>query len=269
MEFKIDSPVIFILIGIIIAAVIIQSVFFLVRALKRAKEINMDKAVVNKTIVSSVLFTIAPAVSILIGVITLSQSLGIALPWLRLSIIGSLSYEMVAAQNALSAAGTTLGAGLIADGQLFVTILLVMTFGIITGLVLPQFLTKRIQTGMISMEKKDKKWAELFSNAMFLGMISAFLGYVFCNVDRLWKAKDGIVAVTEKVNGVEQTVNYTATSGLVPVCVMLSTSIIMAILGIIAKKTKARWINDYALPICLIAGMALAIPFTQLFGGKV
>ena len=266
--FDVNSPIIFIMVGIIILAVLCQSIFFLVRAIKRAKEKNMDKAIIKKTIISSTLFTIAPAIAIVVGVISLSKSLGIAVPWLRLSIIGSLSYELISAQNALTAFGVAMGEK-ITDPQIFVTVLWVMTIGIITGLVLPQLLTKKIQNGMIKIEQKDKKWAEIFNNAMFLGMISAFLGFVFCDVGRLWLSTDGVYTTTEKVNGVVTEVQYTNTSGLVPVCVMLSSTVVMLILGLIAKKTKARWINDYALPICLIVGMALAIPFTALFGGKI
>ena len=264
----VNSPIIFIMVGIIILAVLIQSIFFLVRAIRRANQKNMDKAIIKKTIISSALFTIAPAIAIVVGVVSLSKSLGVAVPWLRLSIIGSLSYELIAAQNALTSFGVAMGEK-IADPQVFVTVVWVMTIGIITGLVLPQLLTKKIQKGMIKIENKDKKWAEIFNNAMFLGMISAFLGYVFCDLGRLWLATDGVYTTTEKVNGVLTEVQYTNTSGLVPVCVMLSSTVVMLILGLIAKKTKARWINDYALPICLIVGMALAIPFTALFGGKI
>jgi hypothetical protein len=249
------------MVGIIILAVLIQSIFFLVRAIKRANQKNMDKAIIKKTIISSALFTIAPAIAIVVGVVSLSKSLGVAVPWLRLSIIGSLSYELIAAQNALTSFGVAMGEK-ITDPQVFVTVVWVMTIGIITGLVLPQLLTKKIQKGLIKIENKDKKWAEIFNNAMFLGMISAFLGYVFCDLGRLWLSTDGVYTSAKG----EQ---FTSTSGLVPVCVMLSSTVVMLILGLIAKKTKARWINDYALPICLIVGMALAIPFTALFGGKI
>ena len=63
-----------------------QSVLFLLKALRRSKEIGMDQAKIKKTIKTAALFTIAPAVSIVISVITLSKSLGIPLPWLRLSV---------------------------------------------------------------------------------------------------------------------------------------------------------------------------------------
>ena len=42
---------------------------------------------------SSAVFTIAPAVAILLGVITLSKALGLPLPWLRLSVVGALTYD--------------------------------------------------------------------------------------------------------------------------------------------------------------------------------
>ena len=52
-----------------------------------------------------------PAVSILLGVIALSGSLGIPLPWLRLSVVGALHYEGNAADIAARAAGMAGGLG--------------------------------------------------------------------------------------------------------------------------------------------------------------
>ena len=105
MEFSVNHPILYILVGAIIAVVLAQSVYFLVRAVKRAKQLGISAATVKKTISSAAIFTIAPAISILVSVIALSKSLGVALPWLRLSVIGSMSYEMVASQNVLKAAG--------------------------------------------------------------------------------------------------------------------------------------------------------------------
>ena len=109
MEFHVNHPVLFILTGILVAVVLGQSVYFLLKALKRSREIGMDQTKIKKTIKTAAIFTIAPAVSIVISVITLSKSLGIPLPWLRLSVVGSLSYEAIAASNAVSAMGLELG----------------------------------------------------------------------------------------------------------------------------------------------------------------
>ena len=40
----------------------------------------------------------------------------------------------------------------------------------------------------------------------------------------------------------------------------------MALCGLLLKVTKWRWINDYALPICIVAGMVCAVPITMLLG---
>ncbi|MBR3879340.1 MAG: DUF5058 family protein, partial [Clostridia bacterium] len=109
MEFSVNSPILYVIVGAIIAIVLAQSAFFLVRACKRAKELGISKQTIKKTITSSAVFTIAPAVAVLIGVVALSKSLGVALPWLRLSVIGSITYETVAAGNALESAGMSAG----------------------------------------------------------------------------------------------------------------------------------------------------------------
>ena len=247
MEFNVNSPIIFIIVGILIAIVLGQSVYFLVKALKRAKELGMDNSVLKKTVSSSAVFTIAPAIAVLVGVVALSKSLGVALPWLRLSIIGSITYETVAANNALTAAGQGAGST-ITDASMYVTVLWVMTLGIAIGLILVPFLTKKIQGGMSKIGMKDKKWGEIFNNAMFLGMISAFLGYVVCDVSDIFKGE---------------------TAGLTPVCVMTVSAVIMAVCGTLAIKLKIRWLTDYALPLSLIGGMAAAIPLAQLLGYEV
>lgn len=246
MEFNVNHPILYVIVGAIIALVLAQSFFFLFRAMKRAKELGIAKDTVKKTISSAAIFTIAPAIAVLVGVVALSKSLGIALPWLRLSVIGSITYETVAAGNALEAAGMS-ASTTIADPSIFITIAWVMTVGIAAGLVFVPFVTKKLQSGISKVGMKDKKWGEIFNNAMFLGMISAFLGYVFCDV--------GLVAKGD-------------TSGLVPVCVMAVSAIVMAICGTIATKAKIRWLTDYALPMSLILGMASAIPFNMLLGGN-
>ena len=247
MTFNSNHPVLFLLVGLLVAVVMGQSVFFLVKALKRSKEIGMDQTKIKKTIKTAAIFTVAPAVSIVISVITLSKSLGIALPWLRLSVVGSLSYEAIAASNAVSAMGLELGKIQNLTAQQFVNITLVMTISILVGIWLVPVIGKKLLGGMSKLDSRDKKWADIFQNAMFIGMIAAFLGYVFCDFSRLWTPGD-----------------YNPTSGLVPVCVMGASALVMVILGLAMRKWK--WLGDYALPISLVLGMAAAIPITAWLG---
>ena len=50
MEFSVNHPILFILVGILIAVVLGQSVYFLAKALRRSKELGMDQAKIKKTI---------------------------------------------------------------------------------------------------------------------------------------------------------------------------------------------------------------------------
>ncbi|NLD88496.1 MAG: DUF5058 family protein [Clostridiales bacterium] len=241
MTFDVNHPVLFLLAGIVVAAVLAQSVYFLIKAWKRGKVLGMDKAKLRRISVTAGVFTIAPAIAIVIGVITLAKDLGIPLPWLRLSVVGSLSYETIAAANAESAMGLTFGQVSALIASQYVTITIVMTLSILVGIWLAPVVSKRLLGGMINLEKRDKKWAELFQSALFIGMIAAFVGYVFCDVS---------------------TVASGDLSGLIPVCVMLVSAIVMTISGLLVKKLKFRWISDYALPVGLVVGMISAIPIT-------
>ena len=250
MEFSVNHPILFLLAGFLVAVVLGQSVYFLVKALRRSRELGMDQSKIMKTIKTAAIFTVAPAVSIVISVITLSKSLGIPLPWLRLSVVGSLSYEAIAASNAVSAMGLELGKISNLTAQQFVNITLVMTISIMVGIWLVPVIGRKLLGGMSNLEKRDAKWADVFQNAMFIGMISAFVGYVFCDISRLWSPVEG----------------FSPTSGLIPVCVMAVSALVMVACGLLMRKPRLKWLNDYALPISLVLGMAAAIPITAWLG---
>lgn len=237
IDFNVNSPILFVIVGFIILMVLGQSIFFLVKALKEGKRIGMDQKVLKNTIKSSAIFSIAPAIAIFIGVITLTGLIGNALPWLRLSVIGSLTYETTASKTAMEALGIS---SVITAGE-FVTIAIVMTVGIVPGLFLVPLLTKPINEGLVKIKKKNSAWGEIFMSSMFMGMISAFLGYIFCDVTK------GLV-------------------GWIPVFVMLISAVMMLIMGAIIKVTKIKALEDYAIPISMIVSMVCAIPLTNWLG---
>ena len=108
MNFHPNNPLLFVLAGAIILFVIAQSLFFLIRAYRRGIALGISSAQMKKTMISTAIFTIAPAISILLGIITLSKFLGLPLPWLRLSVIGAITYELPAATSTANALGVSL-----------------------------------------------------------------------------------------------------------------------------------------------------------------
>ena len=181
MNFDPNSSFLYIIAVIVITFVVAQSVFFLVRAYRRGIAIGMDSAKLKKTIISTAVFTVAPAISILLGILTLSKFLGIPLPWIRLSVVGAITYELPAATSTATALGLSL-ADTITDPKAYAAIAWVMTLGIIPGMIMIPLCLKKIQGGIMKMKNKDSKWGDLFMTSLFLGMISAFLGMVFTDV---------------------------------------------------------------------------------------
>jgi len=241
MSFSPNSTLLFVVAGCVILFVIAQSLFFLIRAYKRAKELGMDMGKVRKTIWSSALFTIAPAVSILLGVITLSKFLGLPLPWIRMSVIGAITYELPAATSTAKAFGISLSET-ITDPRIYSAIAWVMTLGILPSIILVPLLLKKIQKGLLKMKNKDAKWGDLFSTSLFLGMIAAFSGMVFADVR----------------NGLE---------GWIPVFVLLCSAVVMGVCGLLIKKCKMTWLENYALPISMLVAMVFAMVITPLILG--
>ncbi len=241
MSFSVNSSFMYVLAICVIIFVLAQSMFFLVRAYRRGRELGMDTVKLKRTIISTVVFTIAPAISILIGIVTLSKFLGIPLPWIRMSVIGAITYELPAATSTANALGISLSET-IADPKIYSAIAWVMTLGILPSIILPPILMKKIQGGVLKIKNKDSKWGDIFLTSMFLGMISAFLGMVFADV-------------------------RTGIKGWIPIFVLLVSAAIMGVCDILIKKCNMKWLETYALAISMVGAMIFAIFITPLIGG--
>ena len=235
---SVNSGFFYLLVALVLAFITVMCFVFLVKSYRAGIAIGMDRKVLKKAIISSATFTLLPSISILLGVIALSGTLGVPLSWLRLSVIGALTYETPAAASAAAAVGTDLSQ-LITDPMVFATIAWVMTLGIIPGTVLVPTVGKKIENGVMRIRQKDEKWGSLFMTALFLGMISAFLGMVFATVS------EGL-------------------RGWIPCFVMIASALIMCVCAVFVKVLKWKWMEDYALPISMLGGMALSIPITNL-----
>ena len=102
------SPILYTLIAIGLIAVVIVSIISAKKAIKRCQELGIAKETINKVIKSSISSALVPSFAVLVGLVTLSVSLGAAWPWWRLSVIGSLSYETMATQYTVEGMGIKL-----------------------------------------------------------------------------------------------------------------------------------------------------------------
>ena len=238
MAFSPNSAFMYLVAVLVILFVLAQSAFFLVRAYRRAVELGISAAKLKKTILSTAVFTLAPAVSILLGVVTLSKFLGIPLPWIRLSVVGALTYELPAATSTANALGVSLSE-MITDPKVYTAIAWVMTLGILPSIILPPILMKKIQGGVVNLKRKDEKWGDIFMTSLFLGMISAFLGMVFADIRK-------------------------GAAGFIPIFVLLVSALLMAVCGLLIKKKNMQWLETYAMAIAMVGAMIFSVVITPM-----
>lgn len=239
LDFK-SGPFLYLLGFCIVGFIIVQSVFFLVRAWRRGKQLGMTAATLKNTVVSSALFTIAPALAIVATVLTLSKALGLALPWIRLTVIGAIQYEVPAAEAAINAFGVTTGLSQpVTDPAIFATVAWVMTIGSILPLVLVPFALKKIQKSIGKVSTRDPKWADTMAAAAFIGLIAAFIGRAVLGKGQADATGDG--------------------AGVLSVATLLFAILFMLILQKLCVKHTIKWLEPFTMPISMFAAMGVAM----------
>lgn len=232
-----NSLPLYLICGGIILVVCIISVVFMLRAWRAGLALGIDRAVLRKTVTGSLTFTLLPSVSILLGVIALSGSLGTPLPWLRLSVIGALHYETTVADIAARSVGLS---GLNISEmtvEAYVTIALLMAVGICWGMILTALLNKKY-TGTIQSAGKKKggglaSFGDKAMSAMFVGLVCAYIGsYVG---------------------------TFTSTGAYTQLVVIVVAALCMAFFLWLVEKKNIRWLDSFAIAGSMLVAMAAAV----------
>ena len=236
----VNAPVFYLVVAGVLTFITIMCVLFLVKSYKTGLQIGMDEKVLKKTIVSSAMFTLLPSISILLGVIALSGTLGVPFSWLRLSVIGSLQYELNVAEIAAQSAGLS---GLSLNEltvEAFVTIALVMTFGILGGIVCCIFFlkgySKKLQTKPKQENTENKpNFGAHATNAMFVGLCAAFIG--------------SYIGKCFPQGGAD----------FMPLLVALAAAAVMGVFEYFINKKNMSALENFSLAASMLAAMAFAV----------
>lgn len=239
-----NLPTVYIAVAALLLFVAFFCFLFIFRSYKAGIKMGMDRKVLKKTIVSAATFTAIPSISILLGVIALAGSLGVPMSWLRLSVIGNLQYEATVAQIAAEGMGKTLSSSVLNMDDL-VTILLVMTVGIIWGciftlLTLKPYTRKLQSRSKINIENKKPSFANLAMVAMFIGLCAAFVGNYLADFI---------------VNGIK-----------IPILCAIVSAIVMAIFEYLIKQKKHKSLESFSLALSMIIAMTAAAFMARFIG---
>ena len=232
-----NSRLLYILVGAGILYILIFCAVTFRKAYRHALDIGMSKEKLRTVIISSAIYTIVPSISIVIGLFSLSMVIGVPWSWFRLSVVGAVTYELMAADMAATGAGYESVAALnaIGDPSVAGTLMFVMSIGILGGMLGVLVFGKRIQMGMLKARSKNGMIGALRTGVPSLAIIEAFLplqlikGPVYC-----------AVAITSCVVTVLQTM--------------------------LVKKLKIYWYRNFIMAVTLILGMASSLIWVQVLG---
>lgn len=238
---SVNASYFYVIVALVLAFVTLMCFVFLIKSYKAGLKIGMDKAVLKKTIISSATFTLLPSISILLGVVALSGTLGVPFSWLRLSVIGALQYEL----NVASIAAESIGlSGLVVEELsmgAFVTIALLMTVCILGGVVCCIFFLKSYLNKVQSKPKKEETgekkpdFGAHATTAMFVGLCTAYIGaYVGQAIPR-----EG--------------------SDIMPLIVAIISGIVMAGFEYLIAKKNMKQLENFSLAASMLIAMVFAV----------
>lgn len=243
--------IIYVLGGLIAAAIIAMCLFFIIKSVKRAKVIGLDKKKIKETVKNSALFSIVPSIPIVIGIGIMMQYLGLAIPWIRLTVIGALQYELIAMDQAQTAL-TEMGGGFPQE-VVIATAVVIMTLSILSGPLFNAIFYKKYQGKLADLQQKNARLMNTVTGALLGGLLAGMLSAILI----------GGAFTVGKPPAPDAT--GVTTYGEVTLITLSASVVIMALCGVVLKVFKQKWIESYALPITILGSLAIAYACVPLF----
>lgn len=242
---SVNAGAFYLIVALVLLFITAMCLVFLVKSYRAGIKIGMDPKVLKKTITASATFSLLPSISILLGVIALSGTLGVPFSWLRLSVIGALQYELNVAEIAAQSVGLS-GLNLSElNMSAFVTIALVMTFGILGGVFCCIFFLKKYLNKLqakpkaVSAEGEETKKKPGFgahaTTAMFVGLCAAYIG--------------SYIGKLTPAGG----------SDFMPMLVAVIAALCMAVFEYFIQKKKMLVLENFSLAASMLLAMTAAV----------
>ena len=223
-----NSPLLYGLVGLGIAYIILFCLITLKKAYKHALELGITREKLKLVITSSAIYSVVPSISIVIGLFSLASVLGVPWSWFRLSVVGSVTYELMAADMVATGTGYESVAALNAAGDASVvgTVMFVMSICIMGGLIAILLFGKRIQMGLTKARSKHGELGALITGVLPMQLMK----------------------------------------GKVHLAVVFTSCIIVLIHLQIIKRFKCLWLRNFVMANTLLLGMASSLVWIRILG---
>lgn len=226
-----NSNIMLFLCSITILIVLIQPIVFMITAWKRGKEIGLTSDEMKKVTKSSSIFSIIPTIPVIISYLMLVPALGKFFPWLRLSVVGSATYETMVANMAAESFGYKNIFTSSFTPDVFIAIVAVVSTAILGGNIFNLLFLKKYDEKLKKVKSANSSMVPIMTTAMFLGMYGVFVAPHITNV------KNPLSITTLFISGISA-----------------------LILNKLSEKHKT--LKEFSFSISLIIGMASASLFS-------
>ena len=211
--------------GAAVALVIAQAVIFARQAYGTGKKIGLTEQQMKGAIKSSAITSIGPSIVILSGMLSLLITVGGPMAWMRLSLIGSVMFESIAAGFGTSAVGVQLGADQMTPLALTMAVW-TMILGSIGWVIFATFSASRMDKVQHKVSGGDPVKLSAISGAAIIGAFSAMSASHLVKLNK-----------------------YSLS------CVL--GAVIMGVLITISDKKKIKWLKEWNLTIAILAAMII------------
>lgn len=230
-----NSPVLY---GLVIAGIIYILIFCVItfrKAYRHGVEIGISKEKLKTAITSSAIYSVVPSLSIVIGLFSLAAVLGVPWSWFRLSVVGAVTYELMASDMVATGAGYESIAALNATGDASIvgTVMFVMSICILGGIVGVLLFGKKVQSGVQNARKKNGQTGALVTGVLSLAIIEAFLPLQMVK-------------------------------GPVYLAVVVTSCIIVVLHMQVIKKFNIGWLRNFVMANTLLLGMASSLIWEKI-----
>lgn len=272
---QVNAVTLYLVVAAVLLFIAIMCLVFIIKSYRAGIEQGMDKKLLKRAITSSATFTLLPSISILLGVIALSGTLGVPFSWLRLSVVGALQYELNVAEIAATASGLS---GLKVSEmsiQVFATVAMVMTAGILGGVLCSLFGLKKY----LGKLNKKNQVSETIAKQQEIGSENKQSLSELSEKQQMGKGKNQIPESEEKEKkpgfGAYATIamfiglcsayigsyvgSYVAHGNYMPLFVAVISAIVMAIFEYLTTKKGLSVLDNFSVAVSMLCGMIAAV----------
>ena len=239
MKDIIQSPL---LLALVIGGLLYISAFSLVylkKAYDHCLELGITRKELSNVIKSSLIFSVVPSLSIVVGLFVLIAVLGSVWAWWRLSVIGSLSYETMISSSIAQVLGYASSAEMLesATGRQFGVVMILMSVGMLSGFLILLPLGKKLckSVDRSAAENGGSTWKNVLSGVFMLVMFSVYIP---------------ILLFTDNVQA----------------AVMITGLVIAIGVGVLAKRPGLAWRNNFVMAFSMLGGLISSLAWVRIFG---